>query len=205
MHRDPKTSERQIKRSAFRAYRKHYYAFAGSMEVSDLEQEFWAVWAKAVHMFDPDNGSDFGAYLQVALNNHCIRLMQKKWTEYRVVQPLPAVIGEDGSVMDVVGNIADEATLSPETELFLKRRREDVRRLADPRVLKILEVLEDPPESIRKEVQAMRAKGLHAKEMGLSGRYNPRLTMLRVFDLFGVNRTYGIKLIKDLKEALNDD
>ena len=179
-YRDQKVSAKQIKSAAWRYSRK----LGASHEPADLEQEFWIVWMKAVDTFNPEQGVEFGAWLEFLMRRRASGLRDRDMSGKRFarVVSLQDRISEDSTLEDV---IASEGTTCDE-DIIERETLEIAKSCMHPRMLALVEALENPPEILKREIAAAAAKAEFAKSIGKRSRATLSLTM---FDnLFGISR-----------------
>lgn len=203
-YREPKMSKGQVERLARLYHRKMIKTVGASLTVEDLTQEFWMVWQVVVERFDPTRGFEFTAFLGVSIRNKAMELSRYYGRRQGLqAESLDRPVSDEfqSSMIDLV---ADEGE-SVETRIIKSQERERIMSSIDPRLRKIVSLLENPPPELEQQVEALKAKAAFARSRGLTAREPKDLTLGLISDLVGVSRCVRYKLLEQMQEVIGRD
>lgn len=203
-YHDPKISKGQVERLARIYYRKFYASFGASLTVEDLEQEFWLVWHLVCERFDPARGFDFSAFLGISLRNKAMSLSR----HYQRRSGLSAKsLDEKTGTEDMRSALVDliEGHDEPvEQQIIRRQERTRITSQVDPRLQKMIALLEDTPAEFEREVEALQAKAAYAESLGISMRAPKELTLAMLSELVGVGRCARYNMIEKMQEIIDN-
>lgn len=203
-HRDPKESKGQVERLA-RAYHRRFYAAVGSsLTVEDLEQEFWIVWTKAKEHFDPSKGFDFKAFLGVSIRNRMLVIARENARQshiWAISANTPVGDNEEGCLLDLV----EDKSKPVESVLIERNQRQYLLERIDPRLRKMLELIENTPAELEREVEAAQAKASFAASRGLAMKAPREITLSMLSEIMGVSRCSRYRMIDKIQDISGDD
>lgn len=186
---DPKSSEAQIKRFAYKVMRRLHAAGGQSLGIEDIEQELWIAWLKASETFNPEYGVPFGAYLHRAMINHINTFADREVTRRHgevIAMSLDKTIG-DGDGASVSEIIPDEKE-SQDKLLEKKSALEAVLRRLSDQARAFVTMMVNPPHDLVAELSKMEARNEYAAKIKVAGALPIALTERIVFDLLGIER-----------------
>lgn len=204
-YRNPKNSKGQVERLARLYHRRLHAAIGASLTVEDLEQEFWIVWHIVCQRFDPTKGFEFKAFLGVSIRNKALELARRSRRRLPLAaESLDREI-QDDRCLKLVDLVEDEAAEQPEDRVIRMQERERLLEEIDPRLRRMVELLENTPPDIERQVNALRAKAAYAESLGLSMRAPKDVTLSMLSEMMGVSRCVRYKMIEKMQENIADD
>lgn len=133
-------------------------------EYEDVYQDVCLTWIKAAEKFEPDRGFRFSTYLTTAAQNN----LRRSWKN-RVVEPKSVSFDHPASehgrtLAETLPDDQDTADIGVEQ----RQLAEEKLSMLSPLTRRIVEIIYDPPEIIRQEVRAFKARQRHAVELGIT-------------------------------------
>lgn len=202
MVRDPRESKGQVEKLA-RAYHRKFYGFIGaSLEVEDLEQEFWIVWTRVNERFDPTRGFAFEALLGVSIRNRAIHIARHYGLRQGIkTSSLDAMAkGSDKSFVETIPSYEPSA----ESEIIRRERTSHLMENMDSRLRGMVELLTDEPEELQREVVAAQAKAEFGATLGVNTVAPKDLSLGMLTELYGLSRCSRYRLLDNMKEIEGD-
>ena len=198
-YRDPKASKGQVERLARLYYKRFSTVFAASLELEDLEQQFWLVWMDAVRLFDETRGVLFTTYLGTAIANKVSDMARRHQRRASVSSKSLNTVVDDVEILDLIESDVDPGDVILER----KQERERIEKKLDPRLLKLIEIMEDVPAEVSRQIASLEAKAAFAASLGVSMRAPKEITFQILADLLGISRSVRYRMLEDLEKALN--
>jgi len=195
---DPKLDTGLVQRTARCLYRDRP-SLRASLELEDLEQELWIVCMKARAKYQKGRGASFSTYFTQAARNFASTYASRSGKRRSVVGEDPRAISEDGYLPE----LADESAIDPLARMECAEVIEKAFARSDSRVRRVVELLSDSSELMRREDEAVRAKAAYARSKGI-GRPDDGVAMSEIFTLVGLERSWGYRLIAGFKETINE-
>lgn len=198
-YRDPKASKGQVERLARLYYKRFSTVFAASLEVEDLEQQFWLVWMDAVRLFDETKGARFSTYLGTAIANKVSELARRHQRRAHVSAVSLNIVVDDVEILDLVEGDVDPG----DVVLARKQERARIEQKLDPRLIKLIEIMEDVPTEISSHISSLEAKSAFAASLGVPMRAPKEITLTVLADVLGISRSIRYRMLEDLERTLN--
>lgn len=202
-HLNPVNSKGQVERLARSYHRRFADAFGASLGVDDLEQEFWMVWHKVSQKFDPELGYKFEALLGVSIMNRAIELSNwhRRRRQVRNTVSINQSNSDEGDLQLV--DILPADTETGEQKIIREERAAHLLENIDQRLRLMIEALENPPEIVMREIEALNEKAKMAAAVGASlPRRDVNLSLLT--ELFDLSRCSRYRLLDQMKEVMAD-
>lgn len=198
-YRDPKASKGQVERLARLYFKRFSTVFGASLEVEDLEQQFWLVWVDAVRLFDETKGVRFSTYLGTAIA-HKVNDMARRHQRRAHVGAMSLNVAVDGvEILEMIEGDTDPG------DLVLERKQERARieSKIDPRLLKMVRIMEDVPVELSSQLPSLEAKAAFAASLGVPMRAPKEINLQILSDLFGISRSVRYRMLEDLEKTLD--
>lgn len=200
---DMKASEKTINSFAFKVLKRLHALGARSQTLDDVKQELWIAWCKARDNFNPEAGVLFNTYLHSVMRNHInrhIELNFERFHEQTIALSLDYEMeGEDGEGSSVHDVLADTATPTAEVVEGDSVFRYACSRLS-PRARTFVTVLNEQPQELLEEIQRLKEKSQHARELGVPYAQPGRLTSAMVFDLMQAGRVERTTILAEVSQ-----
>jgi hypothetical protein len=206
MNQDPlsiEASKRLVGILTFKVCRRMKAAGARLVEREEVEQELWVAWATARESYDPTHGVPFAPYFYRGALNHINRWFKKQTEkDLRLVGlSLDDCTSEDEDDAGLHEVIADETVIPADDVLLEKERRERVLKRLSPLARRYLELLDNPPPALCKEIDALKARAEFCRKQGrYAGPVTNRVSMSLISDLLGLSRTQRAKVYGELQK-----
>lgn len=174
------------------------------IEREDVEQELWLAWSVARQSFDPQRGVPFGAYFYRGAIDHMngwFRELERRDIKL-IGLSLDQNAGEenDRSIHEVV---ADESIVSADDKLELSERRQKVFERLSPMAKRFVELLDNPPAALYRELDAMKQRALFCRSNGRYASPTPAtVTTGMIGDLMGLNRVDRTRVFNEIREVI---
>lgn len=170
------------------------------VEPEEVTQELWVAWSVARNTYDATHGVPFGAYFYRGALNHINRWFRD--LENADIKLVGFSLDDTASAddeKDMHEVIADPARQADE-EVALVERRRQVREKLSPIALRFLELLEDPPVALYREIEAMKARAQFCRDNGRYAGPTPNgVTISMIADLMGLTRHQRNVTYRELK------
>lgn len=161
-----------------------------NIEYEDVYQELCATFVHATHMFNPDAGVSFTAYLGRSLWNQFNRFLESEQREKYEISPVSIddfATDDEGDERDIYSTFQCEGTMSPEEALSFKQEVAQRNRSVKGSVAKMfIRQLINPSPEVR---EMQRQKG--AKDIGIG----------TIAEAHGINRYQATKAKDELNKV----
>jgi len=199
-YRDPKNSEAQIKRFAWKVLRRFRAAGDHSHEIDDVVQELWIAWHKAVQAFNPEMGVPFGAYLMRGMKFHINKYADDHVTKRHdevVALSMDMTFDEDKAFANI---IPDTAEL--QDEVVIKRGLfERVVAELSPDAKTFVRIMTDDSEELRHEVRAIEERNNYASSQRVRSLLPLGLSETAVFELMGATYRQRERILAEIENV----
>lgn len=212
-YRNYKDSLPAIRAFAGKVHQRLRAAGATTEQYEDIIQELSLIWCNCNATYDPTSGASFNTYLHGGM-----RLYINSWVRKHVDQRHAEVIAlslnagrsaeegstEGGAQQNSLADAIPSEEPSPDEFIANLQSLNYVKSRLSERAQQFVQILNDQPEALLKEVQCLEAKAAYAKEQrGITIALPHRLTYVMILDLMGAGRGER-KQILDEVAAVSD-
>lgn len=198
-HRDPKISEAQIKRFAWKVLRRFRAAGDHSHDINDFVQELWIAWTVAVNNFNPELGIPFGAYLQRGMkfhiNQYANKTLTARYDEVVAISLDASLNDEDMTIANILPDMSERQDVTCEKKNMLDLATRTLSRDA----VTYIKIMLDGSEEIKREIDAIEQRNNYAASLKVRGMLCLGLSEGVVFELMNLSYSKRGDVLREIE------